>query len=135
MSATKRLDMLISNLVHQEQALPSAKDIRPTTSIEPLPPLTFTKPDRYSPPSVLPTTILPKAVPLPPRRDGSSLKHQRRRQPADPIDKNKQPLLNSSTLDDLFQALAQECEQYLAATIAAREGTKSRTIESGRIKR
>ena len=58
-----------------------------------------------------------QAVPLPPRRDGSSMKHHRRRHQIEQSDKQKQyqPLLNSSTLDDLFRALTLECEQYLAA--------------------
>ena len=131
MSATQRLDMLISNLVHHDRPSTSSNGIHEETSIQSPSSLTFVEPDCYST-SILPSTILPTAVPLPPRRDASSLKHHRRRHPIDPIEKNKQPLLNSSTLDDLFRALTLECEQYLAATIAmkTKEQSSPQTIES-----
>jgi hypothetical protein len=48
------------------------------------------------------------------------VKHHRQRHHIHHSDKQKQqqtqPLLNSSTLDDLFRALTLECEQYLAAS-------------------
>ena len=39
-----------------------------------------------------------------------------------------QPLLNSSTLDDLFRALTLECEQYLAATTSYQNKTYGQMI-------
>ena len=92
------------------------------TSLQPLSALTFATERDY-----FPTLLVSKAVPLPPRRDASSLKHHRRRPPADqspPV----QPLLNSSTLDDLFRALTLECEQYLAATSISTKKSKDSII-------
>jgi hypothetical protein len=43
-------------------------------------------------------------------------------------DQPYQPLLNSSTLDDLFRALTLECEQYLAATTSYQNRTYGQMI-------
>jgi hypothetical protein len=58
------------------------------------------------------------------------MKHHRRRHQIDQTDKQKQhqPLLNSSTLDDLFRALTLECEQYLAATPSYQNKTYGQMI-------
>ena len=96
----------------------SINGISQGTSNQPSTRLTFSECDLY-PSSVLPLAITTTSVPLPPRRDPSSIKHHRRRHQMDQIDSEKkqyQPLLNSTTLDDLFRALTLECEQYLAAT-------------------
>ncbi|CAF3492896.1 unnamed protein product [Rotaria socialis] len=121
MNAINRLDVLLSDIVKNEPST-STNGINQETSIQPLSKLTFPQCDPY-PSSVLPSGMV-TTVPLPPRRNSSSLKHHhhhhRRRQHhhIDQADKEQQhqPLLNSSTLDDLFRALTLECEQYLAAT-------------------
>ncbi|CAF1593212.1 unnamed protein product [Rotaria magnacalcarata] len=119
MNAINRLDVLLSDIVKSEPPT-SINGINQETSIQPLSKLTFSQCDPY-PSSVLPSGMV-TTVPLPPRRNSSSLKHhhQRRRQHhhIDQADKEQQhqPLLNSSTLDDLFRALTLECEQYLADT-------------------
>jgi hypothetical protein len=122
MNATNRLDLLLNdtsisnNRMNQE------------TSIQPLSKLTFPERDSY-PSTVLPSVIT-TTLPLPPRRNSSSMKHHRRRQPIDQTDKQNpyQPLLNSSTLDDLFRALTLECEQYLAATSSYQNKTYDEII-------
>jgi hypothetical protein len=103
MNATNQFDVLKTQPSTSSQG----------TSIQPLSRLTFSEYDLY-PSSVLPSAIT-TSVPLPPRRDSSSLKHHRQHHQMDQTDQRYQPLLNSSTLDDLFRALTLECEQYLAA--------------------
>ena len=90
MNAKTRLDLLVNQS--------NIQDAQPSLKISP----------------VMMTTV---AAPLPPRRDVSSMKHHRRRHRVDKNgeEKSNPPLLNSSTLDDLFRALTLECEQYLAA--------------------
>ena len=120
MNATRRLDLLLANMRAADERSPTPRNgISPTTSEQPLSAMTFAERDSY-PTSVVPSAMLVTSAPLPPRRDSSSLKHHRRRYPIDSSDKQKQPLLNSSTLDDLFRALTLECEQYLAATSSYR---------------
>jgi hypothetical protein len=59
------------------------------------------------------------------------MKHHRRRpHQIAPIDQQNphQPLLNSSTLDDLFRALTLECEQYIADTSSYQNKTYGQMI-------
>jgi hypothetical protein len=123
MNATNRLDFLLN-----EPSTSSSNRINQETSIQPLSRLTFS--ERASYPSPILPSVIATTVPLPPRRDSSSMKHHRRRHQIDQIDKQKQyqPLLNSSTLDDLFRALTLECEQYLAATSSYQKKTYDQTI-------
>ena len=98
MNAKTRLDLLLNQSI-----LSSNQDAYPSSKLS----------------SVMTTTTTTTAVPpLPPRRDASSMKHHRRRYQIEQNGEQKasQPLLNSSTLDDLFRALTLECEQYLAAS-------------------
>lgn len=90
MNAKTRLDLLVNGS--------NIQDVQPSLKISPV-------------------MMTSAAAPLPPRRDVSSMKHHRRRYRIDKNgeEKSNQPLLNSSTLDDLFRALTLECEQYLAA--------------------
>lgn len=85
--------------------------------------------DAY-PASKLSSVMTTTAPPLPPRRDSSSMKHHRRRHPIEQNGEQKgtQPLLNSSTLDDLFRALTLECEQYLAASISSQKKISNQSI-------
>ena len=81
-----------------------------------------------------PAMLVSKAVPFPPPRDASTLRSHRSRPPAahsPPI----QPLLNSSTLDDLFRALTLECEQSLAAAAAAASIGEKKSKDSPTSKR
>lgn len=92
MNAKTRLDILVNGS--------NIEDTQPSLKISP----------------VMITTTAPP--PLPPRRDVSSMKHHHRRRyrlDQNGEQKSPQPLLNSSTLDDLFRALTLECEQYLAS--------------------
>src|SRR5579871_6163852 len=117
MNATSRLDILLSGIIKTQPSSSTSNGISQGTSIQPLSRLTFSERDSY-PSSRLPS-VIGITAPLPPRRDSSSMKHHhRRRYQIEQTDKQKQsqPLLNSSTLDDLFRALTLECEQYLAAT-------------------
>ncbi len=114
MDAMNRLDFLLSGILKNPPSA-SRNGIIQEIPIQSSSRVTFPERDSY------PSTKLPPAiattVPLPPRRDSSSMKHHRRRHKIDQSDQQKQyqPLLNSSTLDDLFRALTLECEQYLAA--------------------
>jgi hypothetical protein len=125
MNATNRLNLLLSDILHHEPA--SNKDVNQGSLTQTIPSLTFAEHD-YHPSSILPSvtaTSPPSSiVPLLPRRNSSSVKHHRQRHYIHHSDKQKQqqppqPLLNSSTLDDLFRALTLECEQYLAASSAS----------------
>ena len=116
MNATNRLALLINDPSNINN-----KIMNHETSIQPKSQLTFPIQDSSHPSSILPS-INAVTAPLVPRRDTSSLKHHRRRHQIDHTPKEQQqqqqtyqPLLNSSTLDDLFRALTLECEQYLAA--------------------
>jgi len=110
MNATNRLNLLLSDILQNE---PSSTNkiyhgsINPTSSL-----LTFAGQDYH--PSI--TAI----APLPTRRNASARKHHRQRQyihqSDNPNQQQTQPLLNSSTLDDLFRAFTLECEQYLSAS-------------------
>ncbi|CAF2562849.1 unnamed protein product [Rotaria sp. Silwood2] len=131
MNAINRLDVLLSDILKNDPST-STNGISQGASIQPLPKLTF--PERNSYPSpVLPSGIV-TTVPLPPRRSSSSLKHHHhnhhRHHHIDQSDKQKQykPLLNSSTLDDLFRALTLECEQYLAAASSHQNKTSNPRI-------
>ena len=127
MNAARRLDLLLANMRAADERSPTSRNgISPTTSEQPLCAMTFAERDSH-PTSVAPSAMVTSA-PLPPRRDSSSLKHHRRRYPIDSSDKQKQPLLNSSTLDDLFRALTLECEQYLAATSSYRSQAHGSSI-------
>jgi len=113
MTATNRLNLLLSDILQNEPS--SNNENYQQSSKSSL--LTFAEHD-YHPPSILPSIT---EIPLPPRRNVSSLKHHnRQRHPIYQSDienqqqQAAQPLLNSSTLDDLFRALTLECEQYLA---------------------
>ncbi|CAF1178495.1 unnamed protein product [Adineta steineri] len=130
MNATNRLDLLISD-IFKNPTSDFCNGINQETSIQPSSSSRLT----FSEHSSHPSTILPSAittiVPLPPRRDSSSMKHHRRRPRIDQTDKqNKQdqPLLNSSTLDDLFRALTLECEQYLASISSFQNKTYGQII-------
>ena len=105
MTATNRLNLLLSDILQTEPS--TTGRIYPTSSL-----LKFTGED-YRPP-------VTAVVPPPPRRNVSSLKNHRQRQHIHQSDNQNQqqtqPLLNSSTLDDLFRALTLECEQYLSAS-------------------
>jgi hypothetical protein len=107
-----RLNLLLSDILQTEPSV-STKEIYQGSSIQTVPSLTFVEHDYH--PSITATTSM---VPLLPRRNSSSLKHQRQRPHIHQSDiqqqQQQQPLLNSSTLDDLFRALTLECEQYLA---------------------
>jgi hypothetical protein len=120
MNATNRLDFLLNEPLRTNQE----------TSIQPLSQLTFSERDSH--PSTILPSVIATTVPLPPRRDSSSMKHHRRRHhhQIEQTDKQKpyQPLLNSSTLDDLFRALTLECEQYLAATSSYQNKTYDQMI-------
>jgi hypothetical protein len=110
MTTTNRLNLLLSDILQTE---PSSTNkiyhgsLNPTSSL-----LTFAGEDYR--PSV--TAI----ASLSPRHNTSSLKHHRQRpyihQSDNLNEQQTQPLLNSSTLDDLFRALTLECEQYLSAS-------------------
>ncbi|CAF0801215.1 unnamed protein product [Rotaria sordida] len=120
MNAINRLDILLSDILKTE-ASTSTNGISQGASIQPLSKLTFSECKSY-PSSVFSSAII-ITVPLPPHRNSSSLKHHH----SDQSDKQKQykPLLNSSTLDDLFRALTLECEQYLAATTSSYQNKTS----------
>ncbi|CAF0841217.1 unnamed protein product [Adineta ricciae] len=115
MNAINRLDRLLTD-AFKIPSIDFSEEICQETSVQPSIELTFAERESY------PSTVLPLALnntaPLPPRRNASSIKHHRQRYQINPADKQKtdQPLLNSSTLDDLFRALTLECEQCLADT-------------------
>jgi hypothetical protein len=115
MTATNRLNLLLSDILQNEPSSNDKNYQRSSTQISSSL-LTFAEHD-YHPSSILPSIT---AIPLPPRRNASSLKNHRQRHHIDQSDiqnqQQTQPLLNSSTLDDLFRALTLECEQYLAAS-------------------
>ena len=125
MNATKRLDMLLSDLVHHERS-PLVNGTSQDKSIEPLSTLTFAENDFY-PNRSIPSSILSPMAPLLPRRDPASLKLHRRHVPNN---LQSQPLLNSSTLDDLFRALTLECEQYLAASASPKSQFQTMLVKS-----
>lgn len=117
MTTTNHLNLLLSDIL---QSAPISTKEMYRESFNPTPSLlTFANEDCH--PSI--TAIAP--LPPPPRRSASQLKHRRQRQYTHQSDKANQqkttataaqPLLNSSTLDDLFRALTLECEQYLSAS-------------------
>ena len=115
MNAINRLDRLLTD-AFKIPSIDFSEQIYQETSVQPSIELTFAERESY------PSTVLPLALnntaPLPPRRNSSSIKHHRQRYHIHPTDKQKTdpPLLNSSTLDDLFRALTLECEQCLADT-------------------
>ncbi|CAF0842809.1 unnamed protein product [Rotaria sp. Silwood1] len=129
MNAINRLDVLLSDILKTEPST-STNGISQGAAKQPLSKLTFPEHNSYPSP-VLPSGIITTA-PLPPRRNSSSLKHHHhhRHHHIDQYDKQKQskPLLNSSTLDDLFRALTLECEQYLAATSSHQNKTSNSMI-------
>ena len=120
MNATHRLNLLLSDILHPD-SLSSNHERSSVSSRQTVPSLTFAEHD-YHPSSILPSnTAPPPPPPLIPRRNSSTIKHHRQRHPVHSSSMEKQsmtlpPLLNSSTLDDLFRALTLECEQYLAAS-------------------
>jgi len=132
MNPTNRLKLLLSDILHNEPS--SITGICQGSSTQTSPLLTFAEHD-YHPSSRLPSiTAIPLSssiVPLPPHRKSSSVKHHRQRHHIHQSDMQKQqqqqtqPLLNSSTLDDLFRALTLECEQYLAASSTSSCPTKT----------
>ncbi|UJR16112.1 hypothetical protein I4U23_003024 [Adineta vaga] len=115
MNAVNRLDLLLSDAFKIPSIDFSQGISCQETSVQPSTKSIYSEHESY-PLTVLPS-VLTNAVPLPPRRSSSSMKHHRRRYRIDSTDKQNadQPLLNSSTLDDLFRALTLECEQYIAA--------------------
>lgn len=114
MTTTNHLNLLLSDILQSRPVSTTEmyrESFNPTPSL-----LTFANEDCH--PSITAITPLP-----PPRRSVSQLKHRRQRQYTHQSDKANQqqttatqPLLNSSTLDDLFRALTLECEQYLSAS-------------------
>ena len=119
MTTTNHLNLLLSDILQSTPV--STKEMyrgsfNPTSSL-----LAFANEESH--PSITALTPLPPLA----RRSTSLLKHRRQRQCIPHSDKPNQqattttttdvvqPLLNSSTLDDLFRALTLECEQYLSA--------------------
>lgn len=122
MTATNRLNLLLSEILQSESSSSSS-----SSSNNPIPHSSSTKPSTllafaehdYSLPSIT------AAVSVTPHRLKSSLNNHNR-QHAESVDQSnnetsfkKRPLLNSSTLDNLFHALTLECEQYLADSSTA----------------
>lgn len=124
MNTKTQLNLLLSDILKTDYS-PSNGFHRESSS-HPLSSLTFSEHD-YHPSSILPTTTIGTSsssslAPQPPRRNSSLLKHRRQRSHIHDSglqEQEQQPLLNSSTLDDLFRALTLECEQYLAASSTA----------------
>ena len=128
MNTTNRLNLLLSDILQNESL--SNNEFYQGSSMQTLPPLAFAEHDyHHSPklPSVTATFPSSSKAPVPPHRSLSSLKHQRQHhliyqfnveKQQQPQQQQSQPLLNSSTLDDMFSALTLECEQYLAALSA-----------------
>jgi hypothetical protein len=114
MTATNRLNLLLSDILQNEPSSNNENSQRASTQASSSSLLTFAEHD-YRPLSMIPSIT---GTPLPPRRNVSSLKHHRQRHDIHQSDiqnqQKTQPLLNSTTLDDLFRALTLECEQYLA---------------------
>lgn len=138
MTTTNHLNLLLSDILQSTPG--STKEMfrgsfNPTSSL-----LTFANEESY--PSITATSPLPPA-----RRSVSLLKHRRQRQYTPHSDKSNQqvttttsnnttavqPLLNSSTLDDLFRALTLECEQYLSAPSYQNKIYDSLTLEPSKI--
>ncbi|CAF1371690.1 unnamed protein product [Rotaria sordida] len=128
MNAKNRLNLLLSDILRNESS--SNNEFSQGSSTQILPSLTFSEHD-YHPSSMLSsvmrtTSSSSSIAPLPPRRNSSSLRHIHQNHHIHQSDLQKQqqqqqqqqpqPLLNSSTLDDIFRALTLECEQYLAAS-------------------
>ena len=124
-NATNRLNLLLSDILQSEPASSSSKnETHQDSSRKVLPSLTFTDLDYHAMPTLPSITAATQVPPLVPRRNPSSIKHHRQRHPLYQSNMQKQqqqqpPLLNSSTLDDLFEALTLECEQYLAASTSS----------------
>ncbi|CAF3175455.1 unnamed protein product [Rotaria socialis] len=113
MNTKHQLNLLLSDILKSEST--STNEFHQVSSTQAIPSLTFAEHDYH--PSTIVTQPPSSIVPLPPRRNSSSLKHRRQRHCTYESDlQQQQPLLNSSTLDDLFRALTLECEQYLAAS-------------------
>ncbi|CAF2262905.1 unnamed protein product [Rotaria magnacalcarata] len=112
MNAKHQLNLLLSDILKNEST--STTEFHQGSSTQTVPSLTFAEHDYH--PSTIVTQPPSSMVPLPPRRNSSSLKHRRQRHCIYESNLQQQPLLNSSTLDDLFRALTLECEQYLAAS-------------------
>ena len=115
MTTADRLNLLLSEILHNESSSSSITTNNPISrdsSTKPSTLLAFAEHD-YSLPSIT-------AVSLTPPRTTSSLNNHSRQYVQTRDQSNmensfkKRPLLNSSTLDDLFHALTLECEQYLA---------------------
>ncbi|UJR30528.1 hypothetical protein I4U23_018057 [Adineta vaga] len=123
MNPINRLNLLLSDILQNESTTTTTTmtgtSQGSTTQTCPL--MTFTEHDYHSS-SISPSiTAVPPIAPLSPRRNSSSLKHHRQRHHIHQSDtqsqqQQTQPLLNSSTLDDLFRALTLECEQYLTSS-------------------
>lgn len=121
MPATDRLNFLLSDILDRDRVVSNT----PNSSDQTRPLLTFSEHD-YHRSAVLPSTTA--GAPIVPRRNPSSFRQLRQRHSeyVSSIEKQSsisshlppaQPLLNSSTLDDLFRALTLECEQYIADSL------------------
>src|SRR5437868_4083248 len=99
MTATNRLNLLLSDILQNEPSSNKNEIYSGSSKIQPSSLLTFAEHDYR--PSIIAT------APLPPRRNMSLLKNQRQRHHIHQSDiqnqQQTQPLLNSSTLDDLFR--------------------------------
>ncbi|CAF1275796.1 unnamed protein product [Adineta steineri] len=127
MNPLNRLNLLLSDILQNEPSSTigiSQESVNKTSSL-----MTFADHDYHSSPKLPSITASTSTLPLPPRRDSSLVKQHRQRHRIQQSDIQKQqttqPLLNSSTLDDLFHALTLECEQYLADSLSSTYANKT----------
>ena len=118
MNTINRLNFLLSDILINEPST-SSNEMSQDTPLESSTKQTVSQCDPY--PSPLLSSSNVTKVPLLPRRNSSLTKHCRQRHRIDQSNNQKQdqPLLNSSTLDDLFRALTLECERYIASAAVA----------------
>ena len=118
MNSINPLHFLLSGILKNEP-LTSSNEISQEIPLESSTRQTFSKCNPYPSPVLSSPNVT--TVSLLPRHHSSSMaqRRQHHRIGQSNTQKQYQPLLNSSTLDDLFRALTLECEQYIASATVA----------------
>jgi hypothetical protein len=106
MSTVDRLNRLLSDILDNDSLSTNVSHTK-------VPSLTFAEHDYH------PSSLLPSTTGRVHRRNSASFQQSIYSSSKDKQSIVSPPLLNSSTLDDLFRALTLECEQYLAASASS----------------
>ncbi|CAF0892750.1 unnamed protein product [Adineta ricciae] len=142
MNPINRINLLLSDILQNESTTTTATAAAAAagscqgsaTQARPL--IAFSEHDYHSSSTSPSVTAVPSIAPLQTRRNPSLLKHHRQRQRILQSDMQRQqqqppqaqPLLNSSTLDDLFRALTLECEQYLTSSSISTHDSRNKSL-------